>query len=91
MSDAVTQKVISAIAKMKQIPPETITPDSSLEELRMDSLDGLNLFFDLEEAFDLEIPDEGARSMRTVRQIVEGLDRMIAEKGAAEPGNPSQG
>lgn len=90
MSDAVAQKVIAAIAKMKKIPPETITLNSSLEELKIDSLDGLNLFFDLEEAFDINIPDEGAKQMRTVGQIVEGLDRLIASKGAPEAGTPSQ-
>ena len=90
MSDAVAQKVIAAIAKMKKIPPETITLSTSLEELKIDSLDGLNLFFDLEEAFDINIPDEGAKTMRTVGQIVEGLDQLIAGKGASKAGTPSQ-
>ena len=90
MSDAVAQKVIAAIAKMKRIPEDSVTLDSSLEELKIDSLDGLNLFFELEEAFDINIPDEGAKQMRSVRQIVEGLDRLIAEKGAADSGSPIQ-
>ncbi len=88
MSDAVAQKVIAAIAKMKRIPEETVTLDSSLEELRIDSLDGLNLFFELEEAFDINIPDDGAKSMRSVRQIVEGLDLLIAQKGVPDAGAP---
>ncbi len=90
MSDAVAQKVIAAIAKMKRIPEDTVTLDSSLEELKIDSLDGLNLFFELEEAFDINIPDEGAKNMRSVRQIVEGLDQLIAQKGASETGIPNQ-
>ena len=90
MSDAVAQKVIAAIAKMKKIPPETITLNSTLEELKIDSLDGLNLFFDLEEAFDINIPDEGAKKMRTVGQIVEGLDQLIAGKGAPGAEAPTQ-
>ncbi|MGD0307888.1 MAG: phosphopantetheine-binding protein [Acidobacteriota bacterium] len=85
MSDAVAQKVLAAIAQMKKIPPETIALDSSLEELRIDSLDGLNLFFDLEEAFDISIPDEAAKKMQSVRQIVEGLDQLIANKNAPNP------
>ncbi len=84
MSDAVAQKVIAAIAKMKRIPEDTVTLDSSLEELKIDSLDGLNLFFELEEAFDMTIPDEKARTMRTVRQIVEELQRILAEKNAPD-------
>jgi acyl carrier protein len=80
MSDTVAEKVIAAIAKTKKIPVESITLDSGLEELRIDSLDGLNLFFDLEEAFDISIPDDQARNLRTVREIVESLDRLIASK-----------
>ena len=57
MSDTVTRKVIALVAKTKKIAPEAITLDSTLEELKLDSLDGLNLFFELEEAFDLSIPD----------------------------------
>ncbi len=90
MSDAVAQKVIAAIAKMKRIPPDSVTLDSSLEELKIDSLDGLNLFFELEEAFDINIPDEGAKQMRSVRQIVDGLDQLIAQKGASDAGIPNQ-
>ncbi len=88
MSDSVAEKIVAAIAKTKRIPPETITLDSTLEELKIDSLDGLNLFFDLEEIFDVTIPDEEARKLRTVREIVNGLEQLIAAKnppGATAP------
>ena len=80
MSETVAEKVIAAIAKTKKLPVESITLDSTLEELRIDSLDGLNLFFDLEEAFDISIPDEQARQLKTVREIVDNLDLLIAGK-----------
>jgi acyl carrier protein len=86
MSDKVAKKVIALIAKSKGIAPETITLDSSLEELKMDSLDGLNLFFELEEAFDLNIPDDRAQSLRSVRQIVEELERLISDSNTAKTG-----
>jgi acyl carrier protein len=87
MSEIVAQKVIAAIAKAKKIAPETITSDSTFEELKIDSLDGLNLFFELEEVFDLSIPDERVRKMQTVGQVVEEIDRLLSERGAqdAEP------
>jgi acyl carrier protein len=37
----------SATAKLKSIPPEKINLDSTFEELKMDSLSGLDLFFEL--------------------------------------------
>ena len=86
----VADKVLELIAKSKRIPAESVTLDSTLEELRIDSLDGLNLFFDLEEAFDVNIPDDRARTMRTVREIVEGLEQLVASKSASNAASPVQ-
>ncbi len=90
MPDSVAQTVISLIAKIKRIPPESVTLDSTLDELKIDSLDGLNLFFELEEALDVTIPDEKAKTMRSVRQIVEGLETLISCQGAGNPGTATQ-
>ena len=85
MSKAVIEKVIGLIAKIKAIPPDAITLDSSFQDLKMDSLDGLDLFFELEEALDLTIPDDRTRSLRTVGNIVEELQRLISEQGTRSP------
>ena len=60
----------------KTLPQEEIDPDQLLTELGFDSLDALNILFALEETFGITIPDEQARSCRTVREMtttVEGL------------------
>jgi acyl carrier protein len=80
MSELVATKVIAAIAKTKKIAPETITLDSRFEDLNIDSLDGLNLFFELEEEFDLSIPDERVRTLKTIGQVVEEINRLLAER-----------
>jgi acyl carrier protein len=82
MSDAVSVKVMEAVAKVKRIPLESITPASRLEDLGMDSLDGLNLFFELEEAFDISIPDEEARALRSVADIINGIGRLLEAREA---------
>jgi acyl carrier protein len=79
----VARKVIAEIARSRRMAPEAITMDTTLEELQLDSLDGLNLFFELEEAFDLTIPDDEARSMRSVRQIVEAIERLQSGRGTS--------
>lgn len=85
LSEEIASRVVAAIAKLKKIAPETIRLDSPFEELRMDSLDGLDLFFQLEEEFDLTIPDERVRALRTVRGIVEEIEKMLSEQ---IPGSP---
>ncbi len=87
MSDQIIGTVLTSIGKIKKIAPGTIRLDSTFEELKMDSLDGLDLFFELEEAFDLTIPDERARSLHTVRDIVGEIEKLLAGCG---PGAPVQ-
>jgi acyl carrier protein len=78
MSENITEKVIGIIAKFKNVPVENVTLDTALADLGMDSLDGLNLIFELEEEFNLTVPDDRALQMKTVKDIVEGMERLLA-------------
>jgi acyl carrier protein len=50
--------------------------------LKIDSLDGINIVFALESEFGIEIPDEGAQNLRSVRETVEGIAKLLEVKGA---------
>lgn len=81
MSDrSVEERVIRVFAEFKKVPPEEITMDTTFEELGFDSLDGLNLVFELEEEFDLTIPDDRVGDMKGVRQAVEGIEALLEAK-----------
>ena len=83
MSDELMKRVIQVIADTQHIPADTILPDSSFEQLKIDSLDGINILFALEGEFDLDIPDDAARGIRTVRDMVEGIEKLLAAKSEA--------
>ncbi len=83
-------RVIKVIAKTQRIPPETVTIDSTFEELKIDSLDGINLIFALESEFNVDIPDDDARAIQSVRQMAEGIAHLLAQK-KPEPSNHEQG
>jgi acyl carrier protein len=83
MPDGVAEKVLAALAAVKHMPRESITLDSALADLRVDSLDTITLLFELEEHFHLTLPDDVVRSLRTVRQIVEAIERTLAAPGPA--------
>ncbi|HXI40240.1 MAG TPA: phosphopantetheine-binding protein [Bryobacteraceae bacterium] len=78
MSDELIQRVRTVIANTQRIPIEKITIESSFEELGIDSMDGVNILFALENEFDITIPDEAAKQIRNVRQMIEGVERLIA-------------
>ena len=71
MPDEVAGKIISMLAAIKHVPAEGITLDSSLQEMGIDSLDTFTLLFDLENEFHITIPDDEAKSIRTVDEIEE--------------------
>jgi acyl carrier protein len=83
MSNELIQRVRTVIANTQRIPIDKITLDSSFEELGIDSMDGVNILFALENEFDITIPDEAAKQIRNVRQMMEGVERLVAG-GAAD-------
>ena len=82
MPDELIARVTGVIAKTQHIPPESVTIDSTFEELKIDSLDGINILFALENEFGVDIPDDAARQIRSVREMVEGIERLLALKQA---------
>lgn len=89
MTDSVVEKVVAALASLKHLPHERITLDSSLADLGFDSLDVVTMLFELEKEFEISIPDSEARSVRTVRDIAEGVRKLLAaaSTGSAAPAN----
>jgi acyl carrier protein len=83
MSEDLKSRVIKVIAKTQRIPLETVSIDSTFEELKIDSLDGINLIFALESEFNVDIPDDDARAIRSVRQMAEGIAQLLAQKAPA--------
>ena len=73
MSDQLTASVIQVIAKTQHLPPESITIDKTFAELKIDSLDGMNILFAVESEFDISIPDDQAAEIKSVREMVEGI------------------
>jgi acyl carrier protein len=79
-TDALAGRVIRVIAETQRISIDTISLDSTFEELKLDSLDGINIVFALENEFGINIPDDGVQNMRTVRQTVDGVRQLVEEK-----------
>jgi acyl carrier protein len=79
------RQVIRVIAETQRIPPEKISLDSTFEDLKIDSLDGINIVFALENEFGIAIPDDGVQNMRSVSQAVAGVRRLLEVKNGVAP------
>ena len=85
----VASRCIDIIAKSKGIPPDTITLASTFEELNIDSLDKINISFEVEEAFNIDIPDEALGTIRTVGDMVDGVTKLQSARPNSAIATPS--
>jgi len=88
----VEQKIIEAVAKVAKRKTEDIRLDSRFEDLGMDSLDKVTLLFELEQTFDISIPEAEVQGIETVGDIVGRLEAFISSSSAGGPmpsGSPS--
>ena len=77
MSDTFN-KVRAIIAERLSIDESKITESSSfIEDLGADSLDTVELIMQLEEAFNIQIPDEDAEKISTVGDAVKYIEERI--------------
>jgi acyl carrier protein len=80
MPETIKDRVLKVIANTQRIPPERVTPDSTFEELGIDSMDSINILFDLESEFDIEINDEDAKKISTIREMIDGVTYLVEAK-----------
>ena len=69
------ERIKEIIVEQLGVDADQITPDASfMDDLGADSLDTVELVMAFEEEFDIEIPDEDAEKIRTVKDVVTYLN-----------------
>lgn len=72
------EKVKKVVLDKLNVSEDQITEEASfIDDLGADSLDVVELVMGLEEEFEVQIPDEDAEKIRTVKQAVEYLESKI--------------
>ncbi|MGH7552852.1 MAG: acyl carrier protein [Longimicrobiales bacterium] len=87
MPDELTQRVLNVIAATQRLAPERVTISSTFEELGIDSMDGVNVLFALENEFDISIPDDQAKTIRSIAEMVEGVRKLVEGSRPAAAGS----
>ena len=76
---SVKDRVIDIVAEQLGVDKEKVTPETSfVNDLGADSLDTVELVMELEEEFDINIPDDAAEKIQTVGQAVEFIEKTQA-------------
>ena len=82
MSD-VQDTVFGIIAKEANIDPAKITLDSTLTQLEIQSLDAVQIIFEIEDHYKITLPDRDPNfDTESVKGLVDAVEKLVAEKAA---------
>ena len=81
---SIEQKVVEIITREQHLQPGVVKSNSTFAELGIDSLDGVNILFAVEQEFKIDIPDSIAQNMKGVAQVVDALTRVIEGKDVSD-------
>ncbi len=70
------EKVSDIIGKRFELSETKITADTTWEEIGADSIDLVDLISELEDEFDISIPDDSIEDLKTVGDVVNLIDEM---------------
>jgi acyl carrier protein len=83
MSD-LSRDVMAIIRKKARIERDEIRMDDKIRELGIESIDALELVFDIEEKFDVAIPvnanEANIGGFETVADVVRAVEKLVADK-----------
>ena len=63
-------KIRVLISKYKHIDIDLVKPESTFEELELDSLDMFKILFEAEEAFNIDLVNADYENIRTVQDVL---------------------
>jgi acyl carrier protein len=88
MTATTFERVQEILTKKFHVAEEKVQPDATLESLALDSLDLIEVLFEVEEEFNIRIPQDGASAVRTatVQEIVDSIEKLIAQEGVPQAG-----
>jgi acyl carrier protein len=75
------ERVIETVCENLGVSKEQVTRQTSFtEDLGADSLDIVEMVMELEEEFEITIPDEQAEKIKTVGEAIDYIERELAKK-----------
>ena len=76
------ERLRQILAKEFEVAPELIHPAARMDELAIDSLAVIEVIFQLEDEFEISFPQEQARTLQTIGDLVSCVDRLVTEQRA---------
>lgn len=75
------ERLQALLVKHNQVTHDDLVPDASLEALGLDSMDTIDLLFNIEDEFNITVPRDQA-PLKTLQDVVDYIDRLVSEQHA---------
>ncbi len=79
--EEIERALIGIVREEKDIPEEKLALSTPLAEAGIDSLDSLTILFAIEEKFHISIPDDKARAIHTLGDMVDIVEELLPAAG----------
>lgn len=85
-TDDIRRQILAIVARQAKIDVATVQHDSTLGDLGLASLDAIEVIFDIEEALDLSLPEQGIDfTAGTVQDLVDSVVAVLRDGGEGGP------
>jgi acyl carrier protein len=83
---SVQDTIFDIISKESGIDRAKITPDATLKDLEIQSLDAVQILFEIEDHFKITMPDRDPNfDTESVKGLIETVEKLVADPGAKPP------
>jgi acyl carrier protein len=83
---SVQDTIFDIIAKESGTDPAKITPEATLKDLEIQSLDAVQILFEIEDHFKITMPDRDPNfDTESVKGLVDTVEKLLAEQQANPP------
>ena len=80
---SVQDTIFDIIANESGIDRAKITPDATLKDLEIQSLDAVQILFEIEDHFKITMPDRDPNfDTESVQGLIDTVEKLVAEQGA---------
>lgn len=89
---SVQETIFGIISKEAGVDINKITRESTLKDLEIQSLDAVQIIFEIEDHYKITLPDRDPNfDTESVKGLVDAVEKLVAEKESAPPSAPAQG
>jgi acyl carrier protein len=77
---SVEDTIKGIVTKIVRCDKKILTPESTWQDLKADSLDMVQILIAIEEKFDIEVPDEDVQEIKNFGEFVAYIEGRVAKK-----------